>query len=226
MLESIAAKLGYQKMRNGSWFHPDTQKNVLVSGGRAIITEEVSFESDAQLAHVLTCNAGALDEARLSRIDGEWTFATSPEMHERFALVLMHSPTMTIRVPINRVDVSYAQYHEGKFLDYLAEDLCKEEGMKVMYCEVTAHTTSIAGLNVVLIASLQGETKPFEGISAVELLKMEPSDPRDAAIIAVLRSVLDGYQQQSSDTSEHEGSHLVHSPDVNTLADAFAHCTP
>jgi len=91
---------------------------------------------------------------------------------------------------------------------------------------VTAHPTSVAGLNVVLIASLEGEVSPFDGISAVELLKLEPDDRGDRAIIEVLRSILAEYQPQSLDTSAHEDSHLVHSPDVNTLSDAFVLSTP
>jgi len=213
-LDQLAANMGYQKMTNGSWFHPETTKNVQIVGGTLVVTEEVSFESDAQIAHVLTCNAGLLDSAFLSKVDKEWTFTTEESLHQRFAVVLMHSPTGMVCTPINKKKVTFDKYIG--FLDNLAEEACAEHGMKLRLCEVTATDTEVKGLAVLLVASIEEGQCPFHGIHASALLKVEPEGEEDKAVIAVLKSILVGDLQQSLGTSEREVSHLVHSPDANT----------
>ncbi len=225
MIDQIAHKLGFTKMSDGSWFHPDTQKTVMVLEHTVVVTEDVSVENEAQAVHVMTCAAGKLEDSFLSNVNGEMSFSTDESIKVQFCVVLIHAPTMTIRVPLKFVDVKWSDYDENRFVHNMAERACKEAGVNHKYCEVEAVECG-NNLYMVSVLSLSDAECPFPGIHAKQLLDMEPDDPRHKALISMVRSRLLPDPQQSSYTLEHELHRQVRSHDEYMKVAAVAPSTP
>lgn len=215
-LDDHAASLGYQKVRDNTWIHPRTNKTVQVSGGTITVIEDTSFETMANVVHVLTCSAGKLEEAYLGKVDGDWAFVTEESLQERFMVMLLHSPTSMIATPIKPLKVCYEDYADGDFVRVMAERAVGAHRMRISNCEVFVMPTKQPGLSVICILSLEDGECPFKGVSVTELLEMKTEDPNAIEFISVLKGVLAEGRPQSSNTSEHEEHRLAHQPDEYT----------
>lgn len=217
-LDEHAAKLGYQKIRENVWIHPETSKTVQVSGGTITVTEDTSFETMANVVHVLTCNAGRLDKACLGKVDGDWAFVVDESLQDRFMLLVMHAPTSMVSTPIKTVKVAYEDYNNGDFVGLMASKAASERGLRLNECEVFVMPTKIAQLSVVCVLSIEDIACPFHGVLIDQVIKMEPPSPDSSEFIQVLQAVLDGDRPQSAYTSEREEHRLVHQPDGYTAS--------
>lgn len=212
MIDSIAARLGYTKLGNGDYFHPETNRTITIIGEKVIVTEEIHCEKEAHIVHVLTCNAGKLEESRLSKFNGEWTFVPFEDMHEQIAVVILHAPTMHVDVPIKLQKITISEYE-----DFIIKKILeKNPNIQIDKCEIK--TLSKESVTVILCSSLQ-EICPFEGKHIDEILTTKTTNPHQKIIISLLQEILGVYPQQSSDTSKHAEHHLAHPHDEYKSSD-------